>query len=292
MKARTPVEPLYISRQVEEARRFYFGLDVTPADGLVMICGGWEKVSRDYTIQRDTFPWLGLEFVAGGHGTLRMGKETHRLERGCVFAYGPGVAHRIETEADALLSKYYLNFTGRESADLLSAVMMGPGTCRRLGNADELEEALSMMITDGIRNRPQSPLIAALQLRALLLKLSGDGLIEGEADRRAQQTLRRGLAYIDQNFLETATVEQVAAACHVSPSHLTRLFIRFGYGPPHRYLTRKKMVHAAVLLDSGRLLVREVAERLRLDAFQFSRVFKRVHGISPSDFVRRHGIQG
>jgi AraC-like DNA-binding protein len=291
MNARLPAEPNYISRQVEEARRFYFGQDVTPADDLVAICGGWERVSRDYTIQRDTFPWLCLEFVAGGRGTLRMGKETHRLERGSVFAYGPGMAHRIETDADALLSKYYLNFAGREAADLMSAVMMSPGTCRRADNADELEEALSMMMEDGIRSRPQAPLIAALQLRVFLLKLAGDGLIEGEADRRAQQTLRRGLAHIDQNFLEAATVEQVAEACHVSPSHLTRLFIRFGYGPPYRYLLRKKMVHAAVLLDSGRLLVREVAERLGIDAFQFSRMFKRVHGISPSDFVKRHGAK-
>lgn len=292
MKARTQAEPIYISRQVTEARRFYFGMDVVPADDLVVICGGWERVSKDYTIQRDTFPWLGLEFVAGGRGTLRMGAKTHGLERGCVFAYGPGVAHRIETDAEALLLKYYLNFAGREAADLLSAVMMAPGTCWRAVNADELEDFLELIIADGSRNRPLTPSIAALQLRTFLMKLAGDGLLEGETDRRAQQTLRRSLAYIDQNFLETATVEQVAEACNVSPSHLTRLFIRFGYGAPHRYLTRKKMVHAAVLLDSGRLLVREVAERLGIDAFQFSRVFKRVHGISPSDFVKRHGTQG
>lgn len=292
MKARQQTEPLFISRQVEEARRFYFGMDVVSADDLVVVCGGWERVSKDYTIQRDTFPWLGLEFVAGGYGTLRMGGKTHRLERGCVFAYGPGVAHRIETDAKARLSKYYLNFTGREAEDLLSAVAMVPGVCWRAGNADELEETLAIMILDGGRSRPQSLPIAALQLRTFLLKLSGDGLIDSETDPRAQQTLRRGLAYIDQNFLETSTVEQVAAACHVSPSHLTRLFIRFGYGPPYRYLLRKKMVHAAVLLDSGRLLVREVAERLEIDPFQFSRVFKRIHGISPSDFVKRHGARG
>jgi AraC-like DNA-binding protein len=292
MKARQQTEPLYISKQVKEARRFYFGMDVAPADGLVVICGGWERVLRDYTINRDSFPWLGLEFVAGGRGLLRMGGETHRLERGWVFAYGPGVAHQIETDADELLSKYYLNFTGREAADLLSGVMMMPGTCWRAENSGELEETLEMMILDGIRSRPQSPLIAALQLRTFLLKLSGDGLFEGESDRRAQQTFRRSLAYIDQNFLEIATVEKVAEVCHVSPSHLTRLFIRFGYGPPHRYLTRKKMVHAAALLDSGRLLGREVADLLGIDAFQFSRVFKRVHGISPSDFVKRHGTKG
>ncbi len=97
---------------------------------------------------------------------------------------------------------------------------------------------------------------------------------------------------MDRNFLEVRTIKEVAAACHVSVGHLTRSFLRFGYGSPYRYLTRKKMLHAAALLDSGVLLVREVANRLGLDPFQFSRVFKRVHGISPSDFVRRHGASG
>jgi AraC-like DNA-binding protein len=94
---------------------------------------------------------------------------------------------------------------------------------------------------------------------------------------------------MDENFLEIRTIEDVARACHLSVGHLTRSFTRFGYGAPYRYLTRRKMQHAAALLDSGALMVGEVADRLGIDPFQFSRVFKRVHGISPSDFARRHG---
>jgi AraC-like DNA-binding protein len=47
------------------------------------------------------------------------------------------------------------------------------------------------------------------------------------------------------------------------------------------------MRHAAALLDGGKLIVREVAEQLGLDAFHFSRVFKRVHGVSPAEFLKR-----
>ena len=78
----------------------------------------------------------------------------------------------------------------------------------------------------------------------------------------------------------------------MSPGYLSRLFQRFGHGSPYEHLTRKRMVHAAELLDSGHLLVREVAERLGMDPFHFSRVFKRIHGLSPAQFIRRHGLGG
>lgn len=280
-------DPGFISRQVTQARRFYFGHESHASKGgLAVAGGGWELVAKDYGINRDTFPWLGIEFVAGGGGRLEMGGETYALSRGLFFAYGPGVRHRIETDPEDVLSKYYLNFSGREAVDLMATMGLGAGECRMMTNADELEDGLEALIDEGSAGRPQGPAIVALQLRILFLKMTE---MDAPAERRSRQTLRRCLGYIDRHFLETRTIEEVAEACHVSVGHLTRSFARFGYGSPYRYLTRRKMLHAAALLDSGQPLVREVADRLGLDAFQFSRVFKRVHGISPSDFVRRHG---
>ncbi len=285
-----PEEPPYLSRQVSDAKRFYLGAPSAPSDDLIVSCGGWERTSPDYVIRRDTFPWLTLELVANGRGTLHFGPRSHTLARGSLFSYGPGIAHRIESDPGDLLSKYYVNFGGRRAADHLSAARMSPGSYQVIENCAEIESALDLMIADGAKTRPQAPMIAALQLHMLLLKLGGTNGDDQRSDRRAQQTLQNCLDYIDRHFLETSTAEQVAAACHVSPSHMTRLFSRFGYASPYDYLVRKKMVHAAELFDSGYLLVREVADRLGMDSFQFSRVFKRVHGLSPSQFVRRHGV--
>jgi AraC-like DNA-binding protein len=230
-----------------------------------------------------------MEFVAGGRGWLEMRGGSHELRRGMLFAYGPGVPHRIGTDAGAVLSKYYLNFSGREAADLMSAVALGPGECRMMTDADELEDAFEALIDEGAAGRLQASAIVALQLRILFLKMAGHAEMGEPAERRSRRTLRRCVDSVDRHFLEFRTIQEVAAACHVSVGHLTRSFMRFGYGSPYRYLTRRKMLHAAALLDSGELLVREVADRLGMDPFQFSRVFKRVHGISPSDFARRHG---
>lgn len=281
--------PAYISRQVSRARRFYFGQEEGPGAALEVRCGGWELVASDYTINRASFPWIGLEFVAGGRGRLRMRGVAHELKRGSVFAYGPGVPHQIETDSSAALSKYYVDFSGREAKDLMSSVLLEPGECRQMDNAAALEKAFDTLIEEGVAEGPRSAAIAALQLRILLLKLTGRAEPSAETELRSRRMLRKCVDYLDKNFLDLRTAEEAAAACHVSIGHMTRSFARHGYGSPYRYLTRKKMLHAAALIDAGSLMVREVADRLGMDPFQFSRVFKRVHGISPSDFARRHG---
>ncbi len=287
-----PEEPAYLSRQVVAAERFYLGAPLSPHDGLCVTCGGWERVTPDYCIRRETFPWLAVEFVVGGRGELVIAGQRHELQRGGCFTYGPGVPHVIRSHPTSRLSKYFVNFAGREASNLLSAVQLVPGRFRVVENAAELEAVLRLLVADGRQHRPNTPAIVALQLRLLLLKLGAGPGSPVDDDRRALQTLQRCLDHIDRNFVDTVTAEEVAAACHVSPGYLSRLFQRFGHGSPYEHLTRKRMVHAAELLDSGHLLVREVAERLGMDPFHFSRVFKRIHGLSPAQFIRRHGLGG
>lgn len=284
------IEPEFVSRQVSRARRFYFGREPGGGEaGLTVISGGWELVSGDYRIDRATFPWVTVEFVAGGRGKLWMGGESHALERGGLFAYGPGIEHRIETDREQVFSKFYLNLAGNDAADRMVAADLGPGTFRRMDNPDELERVFEGLVTEGAARSPQAAEIAGLLARILLLKITSRDGRERRSGWRARETARKCADYMDRHFLRVGTVEEVAEACHVSVGHLTRSFVRFGYGVPYRYLMRRKMVFAAGLLDSGRLLAREAAERLGMDPFQFSRVFKRVHGLSPSEFAGRHG---
>lgn len=290
MSQTSAYSPAYISTQVQEARRFYLGTGSARAGALVAICGGWERTTRDYLISRNTFPWLAVEFVAGGRGLLTIRGRTYELSRGSLFTYGPGVPHRIESDRQFLLSKYYVDFGGRQAANLLAAAAMSPGSYRIASNAAELESAIDVLIAEGGASRPQTTAIASLQLHILLLKLRTDGVMDFGSERRGKLTLAHCLAHIDRHFLTLRSAEELAAACHVSPGHMSRLFRRFGYSPPYEHLVHKKMVHAAELLDAGELLVREVAETIGMDPFQFSRVFKRVHGLSPARFARRHGL--
>ena len=286
---RTAAEPpSFVSRQVTEARRFYLNLNPPPGPKLTVVCGGWEACAPDFHVERADFPFLCVEFVAGGAGILILSGKEWPLRRGAVFSYGPGCAHRIESDPADPLRKYFLDFTGREGAGLLRAAGLSPGACRLAGNPDEVERAFESLLETGRRDGRQAARIAALQAEILLLTL-GESVIPDGSHEQSFQTYLKCRACIEERFLEFTTAAQVAAACHVSPAYLSRLFARHGHETPYHALLRCRMRHAAALLDAGQMIVREVAEELGLDAFHFSRVFKRVHGVSPAEFLKRRG---
>jgi AraC-like DNA-binding protein len=113
--------------------------------------------------------------------------------------------------------------------------------------------------------------------------------IEQQAQPKSAVTYLRARKYIEEHYLSLRTVQQVAAACNVNRMYLARLFRRFAGTGAYQFITWLKMRRAAELLCQEGTTVRQVAERLAFaDPFHFSRVFKRVHGLSPDRFVRRY----
>src|SRR4051812_49350417 len=104
--------PSFISTQVTEANRYYLNLAPEPGEGITVACGGCERMRPDYVIDRSDFPFLAVELVAEGCGSLWLGGGTYRLTPGVVFAYGPGVAHVIRNDPARPMLKYYVNFVG------------------------------------------------------------------------------------------------------------------------------------------------------------------------------------
>jgi AraC-like DNA-binding protein len=130
--------------------------------------------------------------------------------------------------------------------------------------------------------------ICAAWLRLLLLKLRGGALPTGRAAPRSLATFVRVRRHIEEHYLRLRTVEEIARECHVTPMYAARLFRRFAHTGTYQFLLRLKMNRAAELLLDRGLLVKEAADELGFaDAFHFSRLFKRVHGFSPGQFVAR-----
>jgi AraC-like DNA-binding protein len=281
-------QPAFISRAVTQARRFYLQLNPGRERTFTVLCGGWERCAPNYEINRARFPHFAIEFVAGGEGWLELDGKRHRLRRGIAFAYGPGTPHRIRTDSAKPLSKYFVDFAGDPSLALLAEAGLDPGACRMIAEPEAAEAAFEQVIVAGLGRGRFAARIAALQTEALLLRMA-EIPVAGNARQGAWRTFERCRAHIDAHFLELDSAEATARACHVDPAYLSRLFAMHGSESPYRYLMRRKMAHAAELLHEGSLIVREVADRLGMDAFQFSKAFKRVHGIAPTKFLARHG---
>ncbi len=93
--------------------------------------------------------------------------------------------------------------------------------------------------------------------------------------------------YINSHLEDRLTLNEVAAVFGLSPNYLSALFKKncgIGFS---EYITQKKIAFAKTLLLEEGLKVYEVADRLGFEsAFYFSKVFKKVEGMSPRDFIQ------
>jgi AraC-like DNA-binding protein len=91
--------------------------------------------------------------------------------------------------------------------------------------------------------------------------------------------------FLAGGFRKTLTLAEVARAVHYSPYHLARLFRREVGLPIHQYLTRLRLGAALERLADGADNLTELALDLGFSSHShFSETFRRVFGISPSEF--------
>jgi AraC-like DNA-binding protein len=277
--------PEFLSSQVTAARRFYLNLKPRSARTLTVVCGGSEDCAADYVIERSTFPFWSVEFVAAGAGELTLAGKTHGLRAGTVFAYGPQVPHLIRTAREPRLVKYFVDFIGDPSVQLLRACGLKPGAVTQVAAVGDVRDAFDTLVRLGAQHDTRTERTCALQLEVLLHTIARSRQFSTVCDRRSRTTFERVREFMDSQFLDVSSVEEVARACHLDSSHMSRLVRRFHSESPLRYLQRRRMQWAADRLQSSTLFVREVADELNMDAFQFSRTFKRMHGLSPTEFL-------
>lgn len=280
-------QPDFIATAVRSARRFYLDLKPRAGTELTVACGGCEHCTADYGISRPGFRFHCVEYVARGRGTLVLAGRRHDLQPGVAFAYGPGIAHTIASDATDPLVKYFVDFTGRRAAKLLAAGALKAGGVVRVARPDEALGLFDALVEDGLRETTQARQLCAVWLELLLLKLSAAALPHGAAETPAFETYRRCRALMEEHAIALQSTRELARRCHVDPAYLCRLFSRFGEAPPYQVLQRLKMRRAAALLQEPGAMVKKVSAELHFpDPYHFSRAFKRIYGMSPLNFAQ------
>ncbi len=280
-------QPDFFSLQVSAASRFYLDLSPPARTPLAVVSGGCEHCAPDYRVSRATFPFFGLEFVARGRGALRLTGRRFQLGPGTLFTYARNIPHTITTDSEHALVKYFVDFTGTRAAPLLRRLNLAPGRILQTAAPGEVVSLFDDLIRECARNTPYTAPIAACMIERLLLKIAETAIPYGSAITAAFATYRRCREHIDAHWQDLRDLRDIAAACHIDPAYLCRLFQRFDHQGPYHCLLRLRMNHAARLLQAMGASVKQVAGELGFsDPFHFSRVFKRTMGVSPSQFTR------
>ena len=249
---------------------------------MAIALGGREYCSSDYRVQRRTYPFVTLEFVAAGQGELRLGEDAPvRLSAGSVFAYGPGL-HVSMATTGGKMTKYFVCLTGAGAKDLLTSPVNLWGRCQNFRAHAQLREIFDLMMREGQEHGPKTEALCLNSFRRLQLKIEQAQLMIGSAPDPYQESFLRCKLLVNEDPVRFASLSDLASAGGVSLPTLHRLFRRYQGVTPYQYLTRQKMNQAAQDLIGTDMLVKEVAEKIGFaDPLHFSRVFRHVHGVSP-----------
>lgn len=191
----------------------------------------------------------------------------------------------MENDPSDPMKKYFVDLRGRGALELMKDRDLEPGSLLAVRSATRLAALWEELLGFGMQLQAVARRGAVLTLELITVAIAQER-IESGSSGRARATFDRCQNYMGEHFRTVKTIDDIAHACHLDVAYMCRLYRRFIGEPPYRVLQRLQMGWAAdQLLESG-ALVREVADGLDIDPFQLSRTFKRVYGVSPTEFLK------
>jgi len=122
-----------------------------------------------------------------------------------------------------------------------------------------------------------------------LMRLNGDDASLGQAARGglAGWQQRRLAEYIEAHVARDISLGELAGLARLSPSHFARAFKQSFGTPPHRYHMARRVERAKALLARPDLSVTTIGLEVGFsETSSFSAAFRKVTGITPTDFRR------
>lgn len=126
-------------------------------------------------------------------------------------------------------------------------------------------------------------------LQAMTAKLKTEPVQEAEADSPAGSFIvRRAMEYMKVHYAEKLTLQDVADHCYVSPWHLSKLLNRDSDKNFYDILNSLRIEQAKIMLQDPQCRIGDISEAVGyVDTAHFSRVFKRLEGISANEYRNR-----
>ncbi len=100
--------------------------------------------------------------------------------------------------------------------------------------------------------------------------------------------IRTAIDYISEHFIDETTVDELANMCGISHTYFKRIFKDMFGTTPKAYMIGLRIKHAKELLATGKYKITDIAQMCGYrNVYYFSRSFKEVTGISPSEYASR-----
>lgn len=245
--------------------------------------GFFPKAKEHYREREDGADQYILIYCTEGKGVIEVEDQIYRLEKSDAFCIPRNVRHKYYADEKEPWSILWVHFKGENTNYF-------PLEERKIVHINSRHSDNRMMVLFNLlfrvleRNYTIGNFIYISQVLSLILSeiYFREKVDESSVqDRHVTMVIR----YMYQHLRENLTLEEISEEVQLSKSYLNAVFKAQTGKSPVEFFIHLKMQEACKLLKSTDYYIYEVSSELGYtDQYYFSRIFKKVVGVSPKDY--------
>ena len=221
----------------------------------------------------------------------------YQVKSGQGFMLFPNQINTYIADQDLPWEYTWVEFDGLRAKEIVSTAGLSPDhPVYHAGSKDLRNEMMNEMLY--IARHPGSSSESPFHMIGHLY-LFLDYFMRSAATVRMNQSgkirdfyIKEALSYIEQNFQNNITIEDIAAFCGLNRSYFGKIFHDTIGKSPQEFLISYRMTKAAELLKLTSLSVADIGNAVGYpNQLHFSRAFKNVYGTSPRSWRNTNKLE-
>lgn len=258
---------------------------------------------HDYEVPLHEQMCSEISYIISGSGKFYVNGKEYEVKEGDFFINCIGEQHSIKASKHDSLRYFYLGFSIDSGmiADNQELIKMfeffsthhEQPICH--SKYDITASLMSRLINEFYNGGELSQLVIENLLKIIIMdvyrsyaKMNNKLIRFPKKEEAAGNVLYKVINYIDNHVFDIVKIGDIAREIGYSPSYISHLFREKTGITTQHYLITKKIEKSIEMMYEGETNITRIASQLNYETLQsFSRAFKNIIGISPSEYVKR-----
>ena len=229
-----------------------------------------------------------MHYVSKGKGTFKVNNKIFNLKQGGIFIILKGMSVEYMASMDDPWEYYWIGFSGSNSIEYLNRTSIIDSYVVTCTENSKIPNIILNMCEISKNYNPScsDDIVLLRELYSLLYTFIKEFPKEFEyKDKELHTYIQDAINFINSNYMNSITVNEIANHVNLSRSYLYKMFIKNLKASPQKYLINLRMYKATLLLKSTKLPIGEVANKVGYtDSLLFSKTFSKYFSMSPLNY--------
>lgn len=260
---------------------------------------GWEQCDPSHSFGPAARNHYLFHLCLSGTGTLYADNEkgesvTYQVKSGQGFMLFPHQICTYIADHDIPWEYAWLEFDGLRAKETVELAGFCPGQPIYRAHNKNIAQTMRNEMMYIVDHKDASPfqLIGHLYLFMDSLMRSAVSTQNAKGSSLRDFYIKEAVSFIEQNFQNDISVEDLAAICGLNRSYLGKIFHESMGKSPQAFLISYRMTKATELLKLTDLSIADIGNAVGYpNQLHFSRAFKNVYGISPRQWRYENGVK-